>query len=570
MENVLVQNLNNVREDEIIYPYTEEYRNGEINFKYWVVDECSRFLYDPKDLVNSKILEGYKYLINKGDNILNVGSGYGITNCIIRNLIGDKGAIVGVDPIPSNYLVSNSHFGLNNYSNCFFKNVAASYSNDKCIVWNIPNSSVSYDHTDVPGETIAVNSIRCDELITEFGNFDTLILDVNGYEWLVLNGCFKILTTNVNLVINLDYTLLSYNNSTYENIFDIIKVDQYKGLMLLKNSNILEEFDPDKLLLNKESAVIFIKPKDFNNTNEKNKKVGLIKNFEDILTNVAEEGITPEAIHKTGKNFDETDRLWLRYFLNKPFAKKRRKGNIVMFHLGRCGSSVLGSLLDQHPQIHWDSEIFHYIYNNEMEEKKMTTDPMNLLKIRMSWPHKDYYGFETKFTEEEHLRKELANMNILNYLSALSDLDYDKFILLKRKNYLKQIISLIAAKQTKTFHTTTEMKEANKVKIDPKKVWFGNKTFTLVELFEYFDKEYKVLENLISQKNSLSLTYEDDILENPLVAFNKVCNFLGIHSNDPSIIHKRTNPFAVNKLIENIEKITKVIKPTKYAWMLND
>lgn len=570
MKEVLIELTK--KEKELIYPYVEEFKKGDINFKYWIVDERSRFLYKPNELISSEKLDGYKFIINKGDKILNVGSGYGISNCIIRNLIGDKGLLVGVDPISSNCLVSNSHFGLNNYSNCFIKNFAASYSKEKCIVWNKSNSSVNFVHTSIQGETIEVDSILCDELIPEFGNFDTLVVDVNGYELLVLTGSYEFLIQKVNIIIKLDHYILSCFNTTYENIFEMIKVQDYEGMMLVKGKNELEVFDAEFLISTKENATIFIKPKSTgtNSEVEKNKKVNLIKNLEISLQKVANNGIAPESILKTGPNFNETERLWLKYFLNKPFANKCRKGNIAMFHLGRCGSSVLGYLLDQHPQIDWGSEVFHYIYNDDIPEKRMTSKPLDILRIKMSWSHKDYYGFETKFTEHEHLRKELVNMDVINYLSTLSDLGFKKFILLKRKNYLKQIISLIAAKQTLEFHTKTEKEKAVAIKIDPQKVWFGNKSFNLIELFENFDNAYEELESLLKQKDALFLNYENDILEDPLVAYKKVCDYLGIKDNNPTVIHKRTNPFELRDLIENYDEIYNILQPTKYSWMLND
>ncbi len=41
-----------------------------------------------------------------------------------------------------------------------------------------------------------------------------------------------------------------------------------------------------------------------------------------------------------------------------PIISKELKGCVAMFHVGRSGSTVLGDLLDQHPDIFWDSEIY--------------------------------------------------------------------------------------------------------------------------------------------------------------------------------------------------------------------
>ena len=48
----------------------------------------------------------------------------------------------------------------------------------------------------------------------------------------------------------------------------------------------------------------------------------------------------------------------LKSILSGNFSKPKQSKNIAMFHAGRSGSTVLGDLLNQNPQIFWDSEIF--------------------------------------------------------------------------------------------------------------------------------------------------------------------------------------------------------------------
>ena len=40
------------------------------------------------------------------------------------------------------------------------------------------------------------------------------------------------------------------------------------------------------------------------------------------------------------------------------FTKPIRRTNVAMFHIGRCGSTAVGILLNQHPKIRWGGEIF--------------------------------------------------------------------------------------------------------------------------------------------------------------------------------------------------------------------
>ena len=39
-----------------------------------------------------------------------------------------------------------------------------------------------------------------------------------------------------------------------------------------------------------------------------------------------------------------------------------RPGNILIIHIGRCGSTVLGKMLNEHPMIYWASELYEPIF----------------------------------------------------------------------------------------------------------------------------------------------------------------------------------------------------------------
>ena len=42
-----------------------------------------------------------------------------------------------------------------------------------------------------------------------------------------------------------------------------------------------------------------------------------------------------------------------------PVLSNFSKGKIAMFHIGRSGSTVVANLLNNHPKILWDGEIYH-------------------------------------------------------------------------------------------------------------------------------------------------------------------------------------------------------------------
>src|SRR5688572_28775150 len=75
---------------------------------------------------------------------------------------------------------------------------------------------------------------------------------------------------------------------------------------------------------------------------------------------------------------------------------RKRVGNIAMLHAGRCGSSVLADLLNQHPDIRWGGEPFenmlpaYYRMNAKKRAYHVIKNSMYAGDIR-------YYGFDSKY-----------------------------------------------------------------------------------------------------------------------------------------------------------------------------
>jgi hypothetical protein len=64
------------------------------------------------------------------------------------------------------------------------------------------------------------------------------------------------------------------------------------------------------------------------------------------------------------------------------------------------------------------------------------------------------------------------------------------------------------------------------------------------------------------------LTYEKDIQNDPVKAYQQVCDFLGIKSRNVTVELSRTNPFVANEMIENFDEVESVLNGTNYEWML--
>jgi hypothetical protein len=275
--------------------------------------------------------------------------------------------------------------------------------------------------------------------------------------------------------------------------------------------------------------------------------------------------------------------VWIRQLiLREPFLSdlvlrykklrfgKNRKGNIAMFHMGRCGSQVLGNMLDQHPQIRWDGEIFENMGERYHEFGWEKERVKKILQWRRDSEKCSFYGFETKSLPEQHLRSEWINMPLPEYIEFLYALGFNYFIILKRHNYLKRAVSERVASETGEWHRREEANRITKIYVDTSNFWVGNITKPLLRHFEELDRQYQTLSKALSSHRMIELCYEDDILNDPFIAYNKVCEFLALEACPVEVNLKKTNPFQMESVIVNFEEVSQVLVGSKYEWMLSD
>ncbi len=257
----------------------------------------------------------------------------------------------------------------------------------------------------------------------------------------------------------------------------------------------------------------------------------------------------------------------LRRLYQKSLYADLRKVNIAMFHAGRCGSTATSHLLRQHPDFHWGGEIFesmspeYYGLPDSQRARTRVADSMYLKRCI-------YYGFETKYLPEQHLRPELASMKPGPYLHMLRELGFRHFILLKRRNQLRQAVSTLIGYKTGQWTTTEAPSNSQKVYVDPDAFISYGKKMSLFEFFSSLDDGYAELRRLLSNDQVLELEYERDIEKDPTRAYRKVCQFVDAPDGPVQIRLRRQNPAPMRDLIENYSDIVDLLSTTKYAWML--
>lgn len=253
-----------------------------------------------------------------------------------------------------------------------------------------------------------------------------------------------------------------------------------------------------------------------------------------------------------------------------PVLSPFRKGNIVMFHIGRSGSTVLGDILNQHSKIFWDSEIYERLLPqwttkvSEVGNLDLPEDPLQFLHRRMRQAGHRFYGFEVKF-----FQLKLLNCNLSDYINHLQKLGVNYFIILERKNYLRTIVSSVIAHRTLLLHQSKhERPKLHQVKLDIDNIQIDRNYQPLINCLWDYHENFQKLDKLLSGRKVLNLSYEDDVMESPLSGYERVCSFIGVESRKVSIRFSKTNPFKLREMIANFEEVERTLSGTLFEWML--
>lgn len=237
------------------YPYIEEFRINDVSFKYWITSNLYRQWYNPEGHRNWEETKAYLDIISKNDRILEVGCNIGFTTSLVKALSG--GLVVAMDIVPENVMIAQAQISLNEFSDCHILNLGGDDGRRKIRVQNTSNGFV------VNGNamgSIEVDVIPCDDLISKYGYFDVLKIDVEGYEGNVIRGCKQILSKNPKVIMEIHGGEIAKYNSSVDEIFRILNISNYEGVYCLRSENKLHKFD-SKTFPFKDHSTLFLKPK---------------------------------------------------------------------------------------------------------------------------------------------------------------------------------------------------------------------------------------------------------------------------------------------------------------------
>ncbi len=233
------------------------------------------------------------------------------------------------------------------------------------------------------------------------------------------------------------------------------------------------------------------------------------------------------------------------------------ENRFVIYTRGRTGSTLLTELINCHPDIFCDVEIFNYLYC-----KSRVMFPNKYIKScsrRASLLNKPVYGFKVKIAQ---LRFEHKYKNYDSILKQLSE-DGWKFIYLKRTNFLRHKLSNLLAAETQVFH----LKKNDAAKFEKIKV----NCDVLLEGIRYSEEVERTESDNLKNIPHITVEYEKDLLrdENHQKISDKIFSYLGLESCSVSTDYKRLTGDNLEDVIANYDEVVRFFKNTEYEKYLN-
>lgn len=250
---------------------------------------------------------------------------------------------------------------------------------------------------------------------------------------------------------------------------------------------------------------------------------------------------------------------------------------VVNWHLGRCGSSVLGSLLAQHSAIDYSNEIYSPYMPRRIGKKQLPalTDVVKAARDSLFRP---YHLFEVKHLAAQNLGL-YPELQLWDWLTAFHEMGYRRHLLMGRRNGLRRMVSHVRAAQTGVYVDAGKSSASaqTSVTLPMQDIVHGFQSASLLEWLEEYESGHQAIRSALIDWSDchadvawLELIYEDDVESSPLSAYERVCEFLGINFQNPRLTHRRINHGALADLVTNFEEVRHLLQPTRFAWMLED
>lgn len=223
----------------------------------------------------------------------------------------------------------------------------------------------------------------------------------------------------------------------------------------------------------------------------------------------------------------------------------------VIFSRGRSGSTLLTDLLDSHPQIHCEGELFRH----------RLLCPRLYLKAKSVLSDADAYGFKLlsyQIWKVQPIRRPTR------FVDELHSRGY-KVVYLRRKNILRHALSNLYARHSGAFAHRSSGDGVNQEKM----------SVDLDELVRWMQSSERLAafeQQALKRVPHLDLCYEDDLQQTHTqqAAVDRVVDYLGLPVADVRTDLIKITPSTISGFVENDAELVRFIASSRYAKHLED
>jgi FkbM family methyltransferase len=218
------------------YPYVSEIKLAGVNFSFWMKDFQAEQWYGQE--VHEKLIENQLLadLVKPGDRVLDLGCHQGFYVAFLAKLVGPTGLVVGVDINPENVMITQSQIllnGLAGSAEVLHRAAAATFEGDLKYSHFSDNAMVVMSEQET-GPVAQRTSV--DHLSSIYGDFDVVMIDVEGFEEEVLKGSRGLLERRKpNLAVEIHSEFLPGYGSTVESVASAGRFAEYSGAMVVRS-----------------------------------------------------------------------------------------------------------------------------------------------------------------------------------------------------------------------------------------------------------------------------------------------------------------------------------------------
>lgn len=243
------------------YPYVRTFEMAGERFDFWIGNEQGRFWYDREGMAEGCEAKALVDLVAKGDRVLEVGCHHGFFTSLLGKAVGPNGAVVAVEAEATNAMIAQSQMMLNRLGKTCVVMHRAGSDVAGMVDMSTTDGTNSYVTDAEEAGQMSVQAVTGDDLAAEFGPFDVVKVDVEGFEGKVLAGCEKVLAQRPKLALELHLEMMGRYGTEVSDIFEMIGVEGYDGCMMVwPDDRTLVPFDaydiPAKPTIN-----VFLRPR---------------------------------------------------------------------------------------------------------------------------------------------------------------------------------------------------------------------------------------------------------------------------------------------------------------------